>query len=413
MRKSRLIVMAAAVAAAVLPLATPDARAAVHLVHIVEVFPGTPENPLAQFVELRMDADGQNVTNGTRIDVADSAGQNVTNFATFTSNAPVGLAGRRILACRAEAAALFGLACDVTATGTLPFDTGIVAFSGSNDAVTYGLYTGSYQAASQRPAGYLERGRSLVRINDTQDTNDGYADFRYAGPSPTNNAGASAQLPPGDRDSDGVSDQTDVCPSAADAGQADADADGLGDVCDRGPSPSEIPPPPPPPPVEPAMRVQEIFVGSAANPTAQYVELRFSLPATTADAKIYVADRNGANGALFATFTADALFKSADRRLLACTLDAVTQLGLACDAVTSGPLLDRQGGAVFFSVGSDLVFYGAYTASLQGQTAAAALPPDNHSIDRTRYTGQSGADFAAADPTPTNNAGLSTFGLKP
>jgi Ca2+-binding RTX toxin-like protein len=45
----------------------------------------------------------------------------------------------------------------------------------------------------------------------------------------------------GDRDSDGVPDATDVCPSVADPGQADADADGLGSACD----PSEVLPPKP------------------------------------------------------------------------------------------------------------------------------------------------------------------------
>ena len=409
MQLLRRVILAAALAAAALPL-LPEARASVHLVHIVEIFPGTPENPDAQFVELRMDVDGQNFTNNTAIDVADRNGLNVRRFATFTSNVSFGSAGRRILACTPQAAQLFGMTCDATATGRLYVDTGIVAFSGSGDAVTYGFYEGSAQPQSTRPAGYTEPGRSLARIGGTQDTNDAYADFRYEAASPTNNAGVTGTLPPGDRDADGVQDSPDNCPSTANADQADADTDGLGDLCDRGPNPADIPPPPPPPPPPPstpAAQIQEIYLGTAAAPTQQFVEITFKQSVGAVNgAKLYYANRDATGGGVFAELLTDVVFHDAGRRVLLCTLDAQTAFGLACDAVTNGPFLDRQGGALFFSVGGDLVFYGAYTASLQGQTGAAALASDGHSIERSQYSGHSSADFATADPTPTNNAGL-------
>jgi hypothetical protein len=154
------------------------------------------------------------------------------------------------------------------------------------------------------------------------------------------------------------------------------------------------------------MRVQEVYLGSATHPRAQFVELRFRVPVeTTAGSQVFVADRNGANAVPWATFPANALLRDGDRRLLACTVEAIEDLGLICDAVASG-LLDRAGGAVFFSAGPDLVFYGEYTASLQGQSSPAPLPSDGHSIDRTGYTGSSGADFVVTEPSPRSNLGL-------
>lgn len=147
-------------------------------------------------------------------------------------------AGSRLLGCAYWVPSIFGVTCDLD-NGNLsgsPVDyfgsSGALSFG--SDLITYGAYNGDRRvaSASARPAGYLVRGRSLVR---TQDTNDSYVDFRYAAPSPQNLAGAVGALPVADADGDGLANGADNCPHAANADQGDLDGDGLGDLCDLGP----------------------------------------------------------------------------------------------------------------------------------------------------------------------------------
>lgn len=207
------------------------AEAGVHFIEIHEIFPGTSANPDAQYVELRMYAAGQTLTDGHSITAFNADGSSAGTFATFSSNMANGTNGARILACTDAAQQLFTITCDAVATGDIPFNSGKLRFTGSGDIVTYGDYTGN-TTGSLRPAQYLVRGRSHVRL---QDTDDSYADFHYESPSPQNNAGVVSALPSGDADGDGVEDGSDNCPDDANAGQEDGDLDGLGDVCDFGP----------------------------------------------------------------------------------------------------------------------------------------------------------------------------------
>lgn len=165
----------------------------------------------------------------------------------FVTRSPITVAaGSKLLACDASSSSKFGVSCDVTGANlanspiTWIGSSGAVSFG--SDLVTFGDYYGDRRvtSSSARPAGYLERGQSLVR---TQDTNDSYVDFRYAAPSPENQAGVVGALPAADTDSDGFLDGADDCPYQANSDQGDLDGDGRGNLCDLGPVRGPLPAP--------------------------------------------------------------------------------------------------------------------------------------------------------------------------
>ncbi len=64
--------------------------ASVHLMAIQEVFPGTPADPEAQYVMLRMTSAGQIFTANTYIRLEDEDGNLLGRFGTFTSSVAFG-----------------------------------------------------------------------------------------------------------------------------------------------------------------------------------------------------------------------------------------------------------------------------------------------------------------------------------
>ena len=251
---------AAAVALLVLGLASAPARAEVPPAAVIdELFLGVPNNRDSSFVELRFLESGT-LPADTVIWVGSPDGDkhrgvylshghapNRNGYEEYgtdagwvtpwivTRTAISVTAGSRLLACADGVAAAFGVACDLETTwNPVAYFGASGALSFGDDLITYGDYHGDRRVASgsARPAGYLVRGRSLVR---TQDTNDSYVDFRYGAPSPQNLSGAVGGLPAADADGDGVADGGDNCPYTTNAEQGDLDGDGLGDVCDLGP----------------------------------------------------------------------------------------------------------------------------------------------------------------------------------
>src|SRR5262245_61549460 len=74
----RLVVACLASAAALTPCYATD-----HLMVIQEVFPGTPADPNAQYIMLRMTSSGQSLVNGDFLRVENAAGTVLGRFGTM------------------------------------------------------------------------------------------------------------------------------------------------------------------------------------------------------------------------------------------------------------------------------------------------------------------------------------------
>lgn len=257
----------AAVAAAAGTVATPAQAAEPPAAVIDEIFLGTAAAPRASFVEILFLEAGTVPARTTLYFGSPDGGRHRGAYLSYghgpTRNGyeehgsvegpvyswievPAAItvaAGDRLLLC-GESTSVLGVACDASYhfswMAYAGKEGGALAFG--SDLVTYGRYQGDSRvvASSSRPAQNLALGRSLVRVSDTDDS---YADFRYAAPTPQNLAGGTGGLPAADSDGDGHLDGADVCPYRADPLQTDFDGDGLGDACDTGPDHGPLPSP--------------------------------------------------------------------------------------------------------------------------------------------------------------------------
>jgi hypothetical protein len=185
-----------------------EARAAFHFMKVVEVFPGTAADPNAQFIELQMWFDGQNLVSGHSTYVYDAANNIVGTF-TFASNVANGASQSTILLATAQAQALFGLAPDLvmssapiaTAGGKVCFDPSPLA---PLECVAWGNYSGPATGVGTpfNVAGGLTLGQSIHRrldiagsptlLENADDTDNSANDFVAGAPTPRNNAGQPA-----------------------------------------------------------------------------------------------------------------------------------------------------------------------------------------------------------------------------
>jgi cysteine-rich repeat protein len=194
-----------ALAAALLVTAGP-ARAAFHLMKVVEVFPGTTAAPAAQYVVLQMYAAGQNFVGGHSVFVFDASGLPV-GAATFPGNVANGANQAKLLIATPEAQTLFGVTADLAMTASLPLAGGKVCFD-VFDCVAWGGYapTGGDPAVGTPFPDGLRPGEAIVRRLDIaggaatldagDDTDDSAADWAVALPAPRNNAGQLGVVPP-------------------------------------------------------------------------------------------------------------------------------------------------------------------------------------------------------------------------
>jgi hypothetical protein len=193
----------AALLAAVLTCVIPagPAHAAFHLMKVSEVFPGTPADPSAQFVELQMYASGQNFVSGHSIRVSNASGVQ-TNVISFANDVANGANQSSILVATTQAVSLFGVPADFVMPAVLPAGGGKVCFDGF-DCVAWGSYTGPSAGvgAAFHPTDGLVPGsaakRRIDRGNATlleaiDDTDSSSGDFVFASPLPRNNAGTTA-----------------------------------------------------------------------------------------------------------------------------------------------------------------------------------------------------------------------------
>lgn len=181
------------------------AEAAIHLVKIVEVFPGSPAHPNAQYVVIQMYAGGQTISSGSNVRIFNAAGTQLS-MTPFTTNAVNGANQDRYLVATAEAQALFGITADLTIPATIPKAGGRICFE-TYDCVGWGSYapvagdqvTSPWNGA---PAEGLVLGRAIARrlganmtLENADDTDNSNNDFVLALPAPRNNARATGTIP--------------------------------------------------------------------------------------------------------------------------------------------------------------------------------------------------------------------------
>jgi cysteine-rich repeat protein len=210
MRRTRL---AGVVVALFVLLAAAPAWAAFHLMKVVEVFPGTPASPNAQYIVIQMYAGGQNFVSGHAVRVYNAANVEIGTF-TFVADVATGTNQAKILIATTQAEAFFGITPNLTMASILPVAGGKVCFD-ALDCVTWGSYSGSdggtpfngtaVPVAAQPNRG-LVLGKAIKRrldisgsptnLDNADDTGVSSNDFVFATPAPRNNAGQNGVVPP-------------------------------------------------------------------------------------------------------------------------------------------------------------------------------------------------------------------------
>jgi len=183
------------------------AEASFHMMEIVEVFPGTPASPNAQYIVLQMYTSGQNFVIGHVIKVYDQNGVEIGSM-SFATNVSVGNDQSKILIATTQAQTFFNITPDMVLTTALPLTGGKVCFE-TVDCVAWGNYSVTDAAVGTpwnrtQPSG-LVPSRALKRrleisggttvLDFGDDTNNSLNDFALATPAPVNNAGATGTVP--------------------------------------------------------------------------------------------------------------------------------------------------------------------------------------------------------------------------
>jgi hypothetical protein len=185
------------------------ARATFHQVMVKEVFAGTPAAPNAQYVVLQAWTEFQNAVANHVVRVFDASGVQIQSF-TFAGPVAVSDNQMTMLLATAEAAALFGVAADLTmSSAVIPAAGGKVCWE-NIDCVAWGTYQAAAADATVgapvNPDGGIPRCQAIRRRLDggtpgildlADDSNDSAQDFEVVDdPLPRNNAGLPASPPP-------------------------------------------------------------------------------------------------------------------------------------------------------------------------------------------------------------------------
>lgn len=197
---------AALAAAACLGWASP-ALASFHLAHIERVLTGVGGSTDVQFVEIRMDANGQNLVSGSKLIAFKADGTFDHVVLTVPSNVTSGISGRSWLMASTAFEAASGVKPEFTfstaAGNALPAESGMVCWGKPStvsnpdslnmiDCVSYGAYTGAANSHTGAPSSIAPFGHGLVRTSSTASSAD---DFTCEDPStPHNNAAAAGSI---------------------------------------------------------------------------------------------------------------------------------------------------------------------------------------------------------------------------
>ena len=201
-RGLKSLLVLATMAAVTLP--APPAHALFHFMKVTEIFGGTAAQPTAQFIELQMFAANQRFLATHEVVVFDSAGIEAGSF-TFTAPVSNGDNQAYVLVATPEAEEVFGVTADLEMTASITASGGKACFRGNDgtliDCASWGSYSGDHEGSGtpfNSPIG-LVADQSMERrtaggddenaLDEKDDTDDSAEDFRFAAPSPTNNAG--------------------------------------------------------------------------------------------------------------------------------------------------------------------------------------------------------------------------------
>ena len=181
--------------------------AAFHRMLVVEVFPGTPAAPNAQYVVIQMYANGQNFVSQHDITVFNAQGAEVGKF-VFAGNVPNGSNQDKILIATPEAVAFFSLQADLLMTPAIISSGGKVCFADMLDCVAWGAYSGPntgvgtpYKAltgglaAGKAAKRRLDIGGSSSTLEASDDTDNSDNDFIEGLPAPRNNLRVNGTIP--------------------------------------------------------------------------------------------------------------------------------------------------------------------------------------------------------------------------
>jgi hypothetical protein len=190
----RKMVRASLGACVCLLLASP-AVATFHLMKIVEVFPGTGADPMAQYVMLQMYFPGQNFVGGHSLTIYDASGTKVGTF-TFPGSVANGANLATILIATSDADALFGVTADLMMTPVTQAAGGAACWD-VVDCVAWG----SFSAAASLPASAgtpFNAPTGLVpdmAMHRDLSSGGSVTAFAFAPPAPKNNAGQVGTVP--------------------------------------------------------------------------------------------------------------------------------------------------------------------------------------------------------------------------
>jgi glucose/arabinose dehydrogenase len=177
-------------ARAVLLLISSPVFASFHLMEVSEVMTGVNGDTSIQFIELRMQAPGQNFVDGLTIVARNADGSVANTVFTFPTGASTQLVNAvtdgRILIATPAFAARAGILPDFVFAGGLFPVSGQVDYASGTATAAYGSYTGPGIVGADAISAPGNDLRSLTRIANT--SND-FADFALQPNAPQNNSG--------------------------------------------------------------------------------------------------------------------------------------------------------------------------------------------------------------------------------
>jgi cysteine-rich repeat protein len=231
-------------ALAVLAASPQPAAALFHIAVIDEVMTSYGGDDAAQFVEIRMEFDGQTVTKNSVLAAFGADGSFLGDVLVVPANIENGGNGLHWLMGTTALETAAGISVDFEFTAGLVTQSGMICWGGGGgvvpadppdwdredltnyvDCVAYGAYTGPTHAHSGTPTPLSPDGHSLRRIGHTEDN---AADFACGDPAdPTNNDGTAGSLAatapcpvcgdntvdPGEQCDDGNTVDGDACPA--------------------------------------------------------------------------------------------------------------------------------------------------------------------------------------------------------